>query len=144
MNFVTTKTAADTINTECLILGVFREKMIGETAKYIDKISNKSLSKLITSGDIKTGLGSTKIINNLEGVKAKRVLIVGLGNQDSFEADEYKKACESAMKSISGIKLNNFANYLIVEKVKDLNNYYKSRYFIEAYFSSIYQFNQLI
>tara|TARA_B100001057_G_scaffold98994_1_gene95696 strand:- start:8169 stop:9665 length:1497 start_codon:yes stop_codon:yes gene_type:complete len=143
MNFVTTKTAADTINTECLILGVFREKMIGETAKYIDKISKKSISKLITSGDIKTGLGSTKIINNLESVKAKRVLIVGLGNRDSFEADEYKKACESAMKSISGIKLNNFANYLIVEKVKDLNNYYKSRYFIEAYFSSIYQFNQL-
>ena len=143
MNFVTTKTAADTINTECLILGIFRGKMIGETAKYIDKNSKKSISKLIASGDIKTGLGNTKIINNMEGVKAKRVLIVGLGSQESFGADEFKKSCESAMNSISGIKLNNFANYLIIEKVKSTNNYYKSRYFVEAYFSSIYQFDQL-
>ena len=45
MNFVTTKTAADTINTDCLILGIFRGKMIGETAKYIDKNSKKSISK---------------------------------------------------------------------------------------------------
>ena len=70
MNFVTTKTAADTINTDCLILGIFRGKMIGETAKYIDKNSKKSISKLIASGDIKTGLGSTKILINVDWVKA--------------------------------------------------------------------------
>ena len=74
---------------------------------------------------------------------AKKIGEVGLGSQESFGADEFKKACESAMNSISGIKLNNFANYLIIEKVKSTNNYYKSRYFVEAYFSSIYQFDQL-
>ena len=66
-----------------------------------------------------------------------------MGDKDSFGHDEFRRVNQAAMNAIKNIKLSNFANYLFLDEAPNTKDYYKGRHFIESYFSSIYQFDQL-
>ena len=143
MNYVTSLKSASEVKTDCLIIGVFNKNNLGIAAKNINDVSENIITKLCKSGDIDTAIGSTKIIHSAKNIKADRLLIVGLGDKDSFGHDEFRRVNQAAMNAIKNIKLTNFANYLFLDEALNTKDYYKGRHFIESYFSSIYQFDQL-
>ena len=71
-----------------------------------------------------------------KNIKADRLLIVGLGDKDSFGHDEFRRVNQAAMNAIKNIKLSNFANYLFLDEAPNTKDYYKGRHFIESYFSN--------
>ena len=74
----------NTIKTDCLIIPVSEQKTLSPLLKEIDQHSNKLLSTLLKSGDIKNTTGSCSLIPVSGLTNAKRLLFVGTGKKTNI------------------------------------------------------------
>lgn len=96
MKFTLNTTPAPELDTACLVIGVLEDTPLHGSAKLIDEASNGALSQLIDSGDVSTDWKDTTLLHGLDGVKTKRILIVGFGEPGKFDSVRYDIACSSA------------------------------------------------
>ena len=61
-----------TLESECLVLGIFDEGELTEEAASVDSASGGKLGKLVARGDLSGRSGETLLIADLEGIKAAR------------------------------------------------------------------------
>jgi leucyl aminopeptidase len=98
MKFMLNTTPVSGLGTACLVIGVFSQTPLQGSAKIIDKASNGGLQQLIDSGDIDTSLKSTTLLHGLEGIAAKRILVLGCGEAEKFNSVRYDSVCKAAGK----------------------------------------------
>jgi len=98
MKFSLNSNAPQHIDTPCLVIGVVENAPLDGAAKILDESSESVLSKMIKSGDIDTNRGCLTLIHALEGIQARRVLVVGFGAQDKLDRSSYEKTCMDAGK----------------------------------------------
>ena len=99
------KTALKTSNTvrlvtDCLVIAVAAKNKFSPEAKEIDIASGKRLSSMLENGDFDGSLGTSLMLQGLEGVKAKRVLLVGCGDKAKLSLKEARKLLVSIAKSL--------------------------------------------
>ncbi|MEJ6651743.1 MAG: leucyl aminopeptidase [OM182 bacterium] len=99
------KTALKTSNpvrlvTDCLVIAVAAKNKFSPEAKEIDIASAKRLSSVLENGDFDGSLGTSLMLQGLEGVKAKRVLLVGCGDKAKLSLKEARKLVVSIAKSL--------------------------------------------
>ena len=99
------KTALKTSNpvrliTDCLVIAVAAKNKFSPEAKEIDIASGKRLSSMLENGDFDGSLGTSLMLQGLEGVKAKRVLLVGCGDNAKLSLKEARKLVVSIAKSL--------------------------------------------
>ena len=99
------KTALKTSNpvrlvTDCLVIAVAAKNKFSPEAKEIDIASGKRLSSVLGNGDFDGSLGTSLMLQRLEGVKAKRVLLVGCGDKAKLSLKEARKLVVSIAKSL--------------------------------------------
>ena len=99
------KTALKTSNTvrlvtDCLVIAVAAKNKFSPEAKEIDIASGKRLSSVLENGDFDGSLGTSLMLQGLEGVKAKRVLLVGCGDKAKLSLKEARKLVVSIAKSL--------------------------------------------
>lgn len=99
------KTALKTSNTvrlvtDCLVIAVAAKNKFSAEAKEIDIASGKRLSSMLENGDFDGSLGTSLMLQGLEGVKAKRVLLVGCGDKAKLSLKEARKLLVSIAKSL--------------------------------------------
>ncbi len=89
------------VDTECLIVFALDH---GDKNKPAPKLANKNLaevsavSNLVASGEITGKAGETALLHNPQGLKAKRVLVVGAGRVGDFNHIELRKAAGTALR----------------------------------------------
>ena len=96
MKFTLDTTAASKIDTACLVIGVFEHAPLQGSAQLIDQASNGALQHLINSGDVDNDWKGTTLLHGLDGVAAKRILVLGCGQTEKFSAVRYDNVCMSA------------------------------------------------
>ena len=96
MNFKLDTTSATEINTACLVIGIFEETPLQGSAKLIDQASNGALQRLIKSGDVSSDWKDSTMLHGLDGVAAKRILVMGYGEVEKFNAVRFDNVCMSA------------------------------------------------
>ena len=79
-----TKTAA-------LAVGVFADGVLSPAADIIDKASNGAI-KAVLKAEFKAKPNTHLVLRNLPGVTAQRVILVGLGAQDTYKASVHASA----------------------------------------------------
>ena len=99
------KTALKTSNsvrlvTDRLVIAVAAKNKFSPEAKEIDIASGKRLSSVLENGDFDGSLGTSLMLQGLEGVKAKRVLLVGCGDKAKLSLKEARKLVVSIAKSL--------------------------------------------
>lgn len=99
------KTALKTSNsvrlvTDCLVIAVAAKNKFSAEAKEIDIASGKRLARVLENGDFDGSLGTSLMLQGLEGVKAKRVLLVGCGDKAKLSLKEAQKLLVSITKSL--------------------------------------------
>lgn len=99
------KTALKTSNpvrlvTDCLVIAVAAKNKFSAEAKEIDIASGNRLSSVLENGDFDGSLGTSLMLQGLEGVKAKRVLLVGCGDKAKLSLKEARKLLVSIAKSL--------------------------------------------
>ena len=72
---------ADT-DTECLVVGVSENNSVVGSDKELDTL----ISELVDSGDFKPKAGSQIILRNPIGLRTKRLVLLGVGKADKFDA----------------------------------------------------------
>jgi len=58
-----------------------------------------AVSKVLASGEFKAGLGDTLLLHSPNGLKAERLLLVGLGKAKALSVDEIRKGAGAAVRA---------------------------------------------
>lgn len=98
MQFTTHSEEATVTETDCLIVGLMKDEPFDDTVKALDMASGGLFDRLADSGDLPRRSGKTLMLHAVEGVAAKRVLLVGMGNADALDGTTFVKAVTAAGK----------------------------------------------
>ena len=86
--------------TDCLVVGVYDDKSLSPSAKALDEASGGRLTALLDRGDISGKTGRTSFVHDVSGVRAPRILVVGLGDVAKFAVPQYIKAVADAVRAL--------------------------------------------
>jgi|SRR5579884_1953536 leucyl aminopeptidase len=112
LQFGLTQQAPEAAITPCVVVGVYEDRVPSAAATRVDQASGGALARLIESGDLSGKLGTSHLLFALPGVKAARVLVVGLGEQKKFDALRFQRACNEAARVLKGLPLAEAVSYL--------------------------------
>jgi leucyl aminopeptidase len=90
-----------TLSTACLVLGVFSRRQLSPLAQQVDKASKGYLSQIVKRGDMDGKAGQQLLVYDIPGVKAERVLLVGLGKASELSMKQYAGAVTGAVKTLN-------------------------------------------
>lgn len=92
--------------TDCLVLGIWEKGSAHALTSNVDKSSGKLIENIKKSGDIKGKTGDSLLLHKPDKLKAARLLLIGCGEEKSFDARAYVKAAKAAAKALlaSGAK----------------------------------------
>jgi leucyl aminopeptidase len=142
MELLTTTSGASRRASACIIVGVYENGKVGSGAANIDTASKGAISKLIRRGDISGRPGSSLMLSALPGIRAQRILVVGLGKISLFGVSPFRRAVATAATQIKGSKIRDVASYLSLEEISDANAYYLARYTVETIGNTLYRFTE--
>lgn len=96
MKFTLDTTLVTGLETACLIIAAFEDAPLHASAERVDQACAGALQQLIKSGDIDTDWKGTTLLHGINGVKAKRILVVGCGEIEKFNKVRYDSICSAA------------------------------------------------
>jgi len=85
---------------DCVVVGLFADGSLPASARALDAASGGRLAALVARGDLSGKTGRTSLLHDLPGVKAPRVLVVGLGEPGKFAVPQYLKAIGDAVRAL--------------------------------------------
>ena len=143
MKYSTTTSAASRRAGSCIIVGIYDRGRLGEAATDINKASKGLIREQIKRGDLSGELGRTHLLSSINGVKAQRVLVVGLGKLGSFGITQFRQANAAAINVLKSSKIADVSNYLTLENIKGTSPYYLARYSVQTIGESLYRFTEM-
>jgi leucyl aminopeptidase len=132
-----------TLETECLILGIFDEAELTDEARSVDAATGGVLAKLTARGDFPGRTGETLLLAHVAGLKATRVLLTGLGARKNYSRKTFRKAIAAAVGALARTRIASAAFALTRPAAKDLDDYYFGRVIAEVTGSTLYRVNDL-
>src|SRR5687767_4595400 len=98
------------IECDALVVAVFEgEKPEEGVLAEIDKRSNGVISSLFETGELSGKSGESAYVHNPGNMKARRLLLLGVGKEEEFTTDGARKMAGTAARSLRGKKARNFA-----------------------------------
>jgi len=88
--------ALDSFGANTIVSSFFRGSPLTGLAEQLDRQLEGAISELIAQGDIKGKVGQTAVLYPRGALNARRLILVGLGNQDEFEEETARKAAAAA------------------------------------------------
>ena len=143
MNYVTTTRPASKITADCLVVGLYEGGALSGAAKDVNTAGGGWLRRLIRSGDLIAERGRVVTLQTPDGVKPKRVAVVGLGPEANFTPVVYRKALGSALAALRGVKVKSLANGLSIEPIEDATPYMLARHAAEVVGDAAYRFDTM-
>lgn len=86
---------------DCVVIGVPEGETSGDLLRSVDECTAKSLTTLMQSGDFDGKVGTTCILRGVPGLRAARLLLVGVGDLEKLNDRSYRKACVAAAKALA-------------------------------------------
>ena len=142
MELLTTTSAAHRKASDCIIVGIYEAGKLGLSARDIDDATGGELRKLAKRGDLSGQRGSLQLLPNVAGVKARRVMVVGLGKSGKLDVTGYRRALAAATARIKSSKIRDVTSYLGLEDVADSSPYYLARFAIESVGHGLYSYHE--
>lgn len=143
MKYFTTTSAASRRAGSCIIVGIYERGKLGAAATDIDKASKGLIRRHIKGGDLSGKLGSTRLLTSVDGVRAQRVLVVGLGKASKFGVGHFRQATAAAINALNATKVADVLSYLTLETVEGATPYYLARYSIQTLGDGLYRFTEM-
>lgn len=129
--------------TACLIIAVSEPRKLSRAGTMIDKISDGYLSTIIRRGDMDGKLGQTRVLHNVPGTLADRVMLVGCGKDKNLNEATYLKIHDSLSKAMDNLGAMEAHSYLTDLNIKGRDITWKIRQTVIRMESNRYHFDQL-
>lgn len=143
MEFSATTSTASRRAGGCVIVGVYEGGKLSQGAADIDKASDGLITRHIKDGDISGRAATSLLLPAVPGVRADRVVVVGLGKTSKFDVAAFRKATETAIKQVKESKVRDATTYLTLEDVGASSPYYLARYSVESVGNALYRFSAM-
>ncbi len=131
---------APTIDSDCIVAGLFADAELDGAAAALDQAAGGAIKRLIDSGDVSGKAGKHTWLYTLDGIKAPRVLLVGLGKADKLDAAAWAKAATTAGKQLAGANITSATSFLATFEVPGKNADWKARKLALATDHACYRF----
>ncbi|PWQ93940.1 leucyl aminopeptidase [Leucothrix arctica] len=113
MNYsVTSNLSAKDAAGDCLLIAIYKDKQLSAAAKSIDEASNGAISELLAFGDFTGKAEQVHTLYSVAGVTAKRVVLVGCGEQKAFDAFALKKCVSAAIAALPTDSITSATSFL--------------------------------
>ncbi len=141
-----TKSLAD-LPVDCIAVGVHDDGELTAEAKALDVRGREKLARLLKRGDF-TGKPSETWLIDYEGIRAERVLLVGLGPKASASRDEisrktWRRAVSAAISAATRTRITSLALALPRPAPKTLSDERMGRAVAELCGHTLYRVNDL-
>jgi leucyl aminopeptidase len=139
--------SATNVDTPLLVVNLFEgvTQPSGATAA-VDAALGGQISRLIAEGEITGEPGTVTVIHNSadasNGLKARRVAVVGLGKQAEFEAENVRIAAALAARKARELKLDSFATVVHGAGAGGLDALDAARATMESSILALYRYEQ--
>ncbi|HWR95799.1 MAG TPA: leucyl aminopeptidase [Arenimonas sp.] len=100
LTFNHTQNNPATDSSDCVVIGAFSDKTFNPAGHQLDAAGNGRLSALAARGDISGKSGQTVLLQDVAGIAAPRILVIGLGEPSKFGVPQYLKAIADAVRSL--------------------------------------------
>jgi leucyl aminopeptidase len=130
------------IDTDCIALGIFEDGVADEVAQQVNKRSQGAIQKILARGDFSGRLADTLLLADVPGVKAPRVLLVGLGAKASFTRRAWRRAVSAALAAVAATRSSSVA-LGIARPAQELDDYTLARAAAELTGAALYRVNDL-
>ncbi len=81
---------------DCVAVGVHEDGELSAEARILDLRCREKISRLLKRGDFAGKVGETWLLADLDGIRAERVLLVGMGGKNT---DLTRKAWRAAVRT---------------------------------------------
>ena len=142
MEFVVKSAKASTQKTATLVLPLGDDCLLGSVAQNVDSTSGGALSTALKRGDIQGKAGQTLLLHGLPGLKAERVLLIGIGKVDELDNRQWRKIANAALAAIKGLGGADAAFAMQDVQIKGRDNYGRTRLLVEILADGQYVFDR--
>ncbi len=108
MKIIVKTSSIEDIKTDAIAIGLFEKEGI-ERYKGLDKAANGLISNLIKKGEFKGKADEMLFLIPPAGLKAKRMLLLGLGVKEKFTIDKVRQTSAKAGQEMRSKGIKNFA-----------------------------------
>ncbi|RDS82978.1 leucyl aminopeptidase [Dyella monticola] len=112
LQFSLVSVAPEAVETPCVVVGVYENGLLTSAAAHVDSAAGGAIKRQVESGDITGKACSSTVLFAPEGVQAKRVLVVGLGSQKTFDAARFQKVNLEAARTLARLPIDNAVSFL--------------------------------
>ncbi|MGH8428478.1 MAG: leucyl aminopeptidase [Gammaproteobacteria bacterium] len=128
--------------TACLVTGVYQGGRLPPVTAALDKASGGHLLRHSRRG-FDGAPGTSLLLFDLPGLKAKQVLLVGLGAAEKFDVAALRKAAGTAVEALLRAEVAEAANLLAGFDVPGLDMEDRSRALVQATEHAAYRFERM-
>ena len=126
---------------DCLVVGVFEEVKLTETAAKLDKISGHYISNLLKKQeDFQGKLGQVQMLYHVPNIASSRILLVGCGKQSPLTERNFRKIMVHSTKTAANTA--HIVNFLTEIEVNKHPLPWKIKHAVEATRDALYVFDQ--
>ena len=111
LEFSQSSTAADAVESACVVVGVFEDAK-SPAASAVDAAGDGVLTRLKVAGDFSGKPGATLVLHGVPGIKAPRVVLVGLGRKSAMDALAFRRGCSEAGAALKNLPVSDATAYL--------------------------------
>lgn len=129
------------IETECLIIGIGTDSDFTPSAGAIDQASGGALQALITDGDFSGKSGESQLLRGLAGVKAKRVLLLGLGKSGERSIAKQQTLITNASSAVTKLGVSSAVFALDCASSDDDDIYRDTRHITQWASAALYTYD---
>ena len=141
MNFSVKTSNPATLATPVIVLGLFDDGTLPPLSAEIDNTTRSALSRIAKAGDIKGKLGDVLLLQKIDGCKAQRILLIGLGKAKELDAKKYATAIRATVKALQQYQLANALVTLPALDVTDTNTERKAALLARLFVTAQYRYN---
>lgn len=142
MQFVVKTASAASLKTATLILPVSEGRLQGETAQAVDSAANGAISAILERGDLQGKTAQTMLLHSLPGLKAERVLLVGIGKPDEIDTRQWRKIASAINSSLKGLNGTDATLAFQDVRIKGRDAYASVRLMVEVLAAGQYLFEE--
>ena len=143
MEFSTKVAAPESLACACIVVGVYEGERLTVAAQSLDRAAGGRIRALLKSGDMEGKAGTTRLLYHLPGVKADRVLLVGLGKDGKLGSKDFREAARAAVGAVQETGATDACLYLTGIPVAGRDVAWKARQLALAALDASYRFDQM-
>jgi leucyl aminopeptidase len=132
---------------DCIAVGVHEDGELTPEARTLDLKAHDKLSRLLKRGDFSGKAGETWLVTDLPGLRAERVLLIGLGlkavGNTEFTRKAWRRALVAAINAATRTRVTSLGLALPRPAVKALSDDRLGRGVAEVFGHTLYRVNDL-